>query len=222
MTSAAAESSVATARSLSVARAKRLVLPALCRPPSRRAAPREDISRHSRREYVCNLFSSRPHQDCIHADALLTREAALEGALGGQPCTLPNPPSAGDVSNTSLDMGAIPDFTDLGDMSGMGLSHLAWPLEMSGEGDPLPGPRPISYNENDILSTLEGPDSWSAVIQDAIQPGSIPRPAKNLKSRADITARPYSNPQTPANTDESSSPGCSPEAVIPSLVQSDL
>lgn len=162
------------------------------------------------------------YEDCAFADAILAWAAALEGALGGQPCTLSNPPSAGDVSNTSLDMGDIPDFTDLGDMSGMGLSHLAWPLGMAGEGDPIPSTRPISYDEKDILSTLDAPDSWSALIQDAIQPGPIPRPAKNIMPRADNITRPNSNPQTPANTDESSSPGCSADVPIPSMVQSDL
>lgn len=162
------------------------------------------------------------YEDCAFADAILAWTAALEGALGGQPCTLSNPPSAGDMSNTSLDMGEIPDFTDLGDMSGMGLSHLAWPLGMAGEGDPMPSTRPISYDEKDILSTLDAPDSWSALIQDAIQPGPIPRPAKNIMPRADNITRPNSNPQTPANTDESSSPGCSADAPIPSMVQSDL
>ncbi|KAH8785756.1 fungal-specific transcription factor domain-containing protein [Diaporthe sp. PMI_573] len=94
---------------------------------------------------------------------LQARISALEGAVGNQPCVLSNPPSAGDVSNTSLDMGEIPDFTDLGDISGMDLDQLAWPLGISEEG-----------------------------------------------------------PQTPANTDESSSPGCSSDVTIPSLVQADL
>lgn len=133
-----------------------------------------------------------------------------------------NPPSAGDVSKTSLDMGDIPDFTDLGDMTGMGLSHLAWPLDISGEGDSLSSARPMPYDEKDILSTLEAPDSWSALIQDAIQPGPTPKPARNVIPRTDIHTRPNSNPQTPANTDESSSPGCSPDMPIPTLVQSDL
>lgn len=162
------------------------------------------------------------YKDYVLADAILAWTAALEGALGGQPCTLSNPPSAGDVSNTSLDMGEIPDFADLGDMDGMALSHLAWPLGISGEGDSLSSSRPISYHEKDILSTLEAPDSWSALIQDAIQPGATPRPAGNLMPRTDVTIRPNSDPQTPANTDESSSPGCSPDVAIPTLVQSDL
>lgn len=156
------------------------------------------------------------------ADAILAWAAALEGALGGQPCALSNPPSAADASTTSLDMGEVPDFTDLGDINGIGLSHLAWPLGFASEGDALHGSRPMGYDEKDILSSLEGPDSWSALIQDAIQPGVTPRLSKNIMPRADIVTRPNSGPQTPANTDESSSPGCSPDATIPSPVQSDL
>lgn len=159
---------------------------------------------------------------CVPADAILACTAALEGALGGQPCAPSNPPSAGGIPNATLDMGDIPDFAELGDMSAMGLGQLAWPLGISGEGDSLPSPRPISYDEKDILSTMEAPDSWSALIQDAIQPSAPPRPGRNIMPRPDAANRPNSGPQTPANTDESSSPGCSPEATIPTLVQSDL
>jgi hypothetical protein len=162
------------------------------------------------------------HEYCVLADAMLAWEAALEGALGNQPCVLSNPPSAGDVSNTSLDMGEIPDFTDLGDISGMDLDQLAWPLGISEEGDSLPSSCHISYDDKDILSTLEAPDSWSALIQDAIQPGCTSRPAKNIMPRRETATRPNSGPQTPANTDESSSPGCSSDVTIPSLVQADL
>lgn len=168
------------------------------------------------------ICSHLAYEYYVLADATLAWAAALEGALGGQPCVLSNPPSARDMSNTSLDLGEIPDFTDLGDVSGIGLSQLAWPLDISGEGDSLPISRPISYDEKDILSSLETPDSWSALIQDAIQPGATPRPAKSIMLRPDSISRPNSSPQTPANTDDSSSPGCSPDVTIPSLVQSDL
>ena len=171
------------------------------------------------------MYETSPYvtyEHCMLADAILAWTAALEGALGNQPCVSSNPPSAGDVSNASLDMGDMSDFTDLGDMSGMGLNQLAWPLGFPGEGGSLPSTRPISYDEKDIMSTLETPDSWSALIQDAIQPGVTPRSAKNIMSRPDPTTRPNSGPQTPANTDESSSPGCSPDVTIPNLVQADL
>lgn len=162
------------------------------------------------------------YEYCVLADATWSWAAALEGALGNQPCVPSNPRSAGDISNTSLDMGEIPDFTDLGDISGMDLNHFAWPLGIPGEGDALPSSRHISYDEKDILSTLDAPDSWSSLIQDAIQPGCTPRFGKNIMPRHDATTRPNTGPQTPANTDESSSPGCSPDMALPSLVQADL
>lgn len=162
------------------------------------------------------------YEYCVLADAACSWAAALEGALGNQPCVPSNPPPAGDISNTSLDMEEIPDFTDLGDISAMDLNRLAWPLGISGEGDALPSPRHISYDEKDILPTPDAPDSWSALIQDAIQPGFTPRLAKDIMPRHDATTRPNSGPQTPANTDESSSPGCSTDMAIPNLVQTDL
>lgn len=186
------------------------------------ARPQARISQDAAGEDMYATSFHLVHEYCVLADAILAWAAALEGALGNQPCLLSNPPSAGDASNTSLDMGEIPDFTELGDVIGMGLNQLTWPLEMSGESDSLPSMRPILYDDTDILSTLEAPDSWSALIQDAIQPGCTPRSAKNIMRRPDTTTRPNSGPQTPANTDESSSPGCSSEVTIPSLVQADL
>lgn len=186
------------------------------------AWPQARISQDAAGKDMYETCSHLAYGQCVLADAILAWAAALEGALGGQPCVPSNPPAAGDMSNSSLDLEEIPDFTDLGDMSEMGLSQLAWPLGLSGEGDSLPSSRPISYDEKDILSSLETPDSWSAMIQDAIQPGATPRPAKNVMPRPDTITRPNSGPQTPANTDDSSSPGCSPDVTIPSLVQSDL
>lgn len=177
-----------------------------------------------------NMYANAPNLACgccILADPILAWKAALEGAVGNQPCVLSNPPPAGDLSSTTLDVGEMPDFTELGDFGAMGLNQLAWPLGISDEGDALSSSRHSLYDEKDILATLEASennasDSWSALIQDAIQPGCNSRSAKNLMARRDATARANSGPQTPANTDESGSPACSPDMTIPSLVQADL
>ncbi|KAI1374272.1 hypothetical protein F4677DRAFT_426638 [Hypoxylon crocopeplum] len=148
-----------------------------------------------------------------HLKTLQARISALEGLLREQQYMLPTPPVAEDAPNPSLDM------TDIGGMGNMGLGQLPWALNTPGECESLPSSRHMSYTDEDLLSAMEVKDGWYTLPHDPIDTdGGILAPTKLNMARLDQAIR--SNPQTPANTYESSEG--SPGAAMSSLVQSDL